>query len=177
MNNPRSLILVVAVLAAIQRELGEPLYYPGSARSFEAVTQFTDLALLTRAIEWMASAPQCANQAFNVVNGDYPRWSGLWPRLATMLGVKAGPPRPVRLAQYMADKGPVWDAIVAKHHLQPTALEHLVLWNYGDYVFAPEWDIMSSMEKARRCGFNERVDTHEMFARLFEGYRAQRIIP
>ena len=52
-----------------------------------------------------------------------------------------------------------------------------MLWRCGDYVFAPEWDIMSSMEKARRFGFDERVDTREMFARLFEGYRAKRVIP
>ena len=177
MDNPRSLILVVAVLAAIQRELGEPLFFPGSAKSYDVVTQFTDLGLLTRGIEWMAATPQCANQAFNVVNGDYPRWRELWPQLATMLGVHAAPPRPVGLAQYMADKGPVWDAIVSRHGLRRSKLDRLVLWNYGDYVFAPEWDIMSSMDKARRFGFDERVDTREMFARLIAGYREQRIIP
>jgi nucleoside-diphosphate-sugar epimerase len=177
MDNPRSLILVVAVLAAIQRELGEPLFYPGTVKSYEAVTQFTDLALLTQGIEWMATTPQCANQAFNVVNGDYPRWSELWPRLAAMLGLEAAPPRALSLPQYMADKGGVWDTIVARYKLRPKTLDQIVLWNYGNYVFAPEWDIMSSMEKARRCGFRERVDTQEMFARMFEGYRAQRAIP
>jgi nucleoside-diphosphate-sugar epimerase len=165
------------VLAAIQRELREPLFYPGTVKSYEAVTQFTDLRLLTQGIEWMATAPQCANQAFNVVNGDYLSWSELWPRLAVMLGLEAAPPRAISLAQYMADKGPVWDAIVAKHDLEPKALDQIVLWRYGNYVFAPEWDIMSSMEKARSSGFHERVDTQEMFARLFEGYRAQRVIP
>jgi nucleoside-diphosphate-sugar epimerase len=176
-DNPRSLVLVIAVLAAIQRELGQPLFFPGSAKNYEAVTQFTDLGLLTRALEWMATTPRCANQAFNVVNGDYPRWSDLWPQLAAMLGLQAAPPRALRLGQYMADKAPVWDAIVAKHGLKPGALDRIVLWNYGDYAFAPEWDIMSSMEKARRCGFDERVDTREMFARLFTGYRERRIIP
>ena len=77
----------------------------------------------------------------------------------------------------MADKGAVWDTIVARHKLRPKALDRIVLWNYGNYVFAPEWDIISSMEKARRFGFHERVDTQAMFARMFEGYRAQRIIP
>jgi nucleoside-diphosphate-sugar epimerase len=176
-DNPRSLVLVIAVLAAVQRELEQPLFFPGSARSYEARTQFTDLGLLARAIEWMASAPQCANQAFNVVNGDYPRWSELWPQLADLLGLEAGPPAAVRLGQYMSDKAPVWDAIVARHGLKASALDRLVLWNYGDYAFAPEWDIMSSMEKARRLGFDGRENTRDMFARLFEGYRAQRVIP
>jgi hypothetical protein len=66
---------------------------------------------------------------------------------------------------------------VARHRLQPSALDHIVLWNYGDYAFAPEWDIMSSMDKARRLGFDERVDTREMFARLIEGYRRGQIVP
>ena len=77
----------------------------------------------------------------------------------------------------MSDKAPVWDAIVARHGLKASALDRLVLWNYGDYAFAPEWDIISSMDKARRLGFDERVDTREMFARLIEGYRAQRVVP
>jgi nucleoside-diphosphate-sugar epimerase len=176
-DNPRSLVLVIAVLAAVQRELGEPLFFPGSVKNYGAITQFTEVALLARAAEWMATAPQCANQALNVVNGDYPRWSELWPRLAQMLGLQAGPPRGVKLGAYMADKAPVWDAIVAKHGLQPSALDGIVLWNYGDYAFAPEWDIMSSTDKARRLGLEERIDTPGMFSRLFEGYRAKRVIP
>jgi hypothetical protein len=45
-------------------------------------TQFTDLRLLARCVAWMAQEPRCANQGFNVVNGDYPRWSDLWPQFA-----------------------------------------------------------------------------------------------
>lgn len=176
-GNPRAIALIIAVLAAIQRELGEPLFFPGTGKGFEARTQFTELALLARALEWMATEPRCANQAFNVVNGDSPRWSGLWPALALALGVRSGSPRAVRLAGYMADKAPVWDAIVARHGLRRTALDRIALWDYGDYVFHPEWDIMSAMDKARRFGFEERVDSRDMFMRLFTAYRAQRIIP
>lgn len=176
-DHPRSIGLVIAVLAAIQRELGEPLFFPGSARSFASRTQFTDLALLARALEWMATDPRCANQAFNVVNGDAPRWRELWPEFARVLGVEAGAPRAIRLADHMIDKTPVWNAIVARHRLRPTPLARIALWDYGDYVFRPEWDIMSAMNKARRCGFDERVDTLAMFARVFAHYREQRIIP
>ena len=125
----------------------------------------------------MATEPRCANQAFNVVNGDAPRWAELWPQFARMLGVDAGVPRALSLTQYMADKAPVWDAIVARHRLRPTLLDRIALWDYGDYVFRPAWDIMSAMNKARRCGFDERVDTVEMFERVFANYREQRIIP
>ncbi|MCI3951425.1 MAG: dependent epimerase/dehydratase family protein [Burkholderiales bacterium] len=176
-HHPRSIGLVIAVFAAIQRELGQPLFFPGSERSFNARTQFTDTGLLARALEWMATEPRCANQAFNVVNGDAPRWRELWPQFARVLGTAAGGPRGISLAQYMADKAPVWQAVMERYHLHPTTLDRIVLWDYGDYVFRPEWDIMSSMNKARRCGFDERVDTTEMFARVFAYYREQRIIP
>ena len=176
-DHPRSIGLVIAVFAAIQRELNEPLFFPGSARSFESRTQFTDVALLARALEWMATDPRCANEAFNVVNGDAPRWSELWTQFARALDIEAAGPRNTGFARHVGDKGPVWDAVVRRHRLQPTPLHHIALWDYGDYVLRPEWDIMSSMNKARRCGFEERVDTTEMFARVFAGYRVQRIIP
>lgn len=176
-DSARSIGLVIAVYAAIQRELGLPLDFPGSAQAYHARTQFTELALLARAIAWMAHEPRCANQAFNVVNGDYPRWSDLWPRFAGWFGLEPGVPRALDLAGYMAGKGAVWERIVQKHGLRPTVLAGVALWPYGNYVFNPEWDIMSSMAKARACGFDETLDTGSMFLRQFDHYRASRIIP
>ena len=176
-DHPRSIGLAIAVFAAIQRELGEPLDFPGSAPAYQARTQFTDLALLARAIVWMAQEPRCANQAFNVVNGDYPRWSELWPRFASWFGLEVGIPCKIRLVDYMADKGRVWDEIVKKHGLRPTRLDTLALWAYGDYQLTPEWDVMSAMLKARALGFQETVDSSAMFIRQFEHYRAEKIIP
>ena len=104
-DHPRSIGLVIAAFAAIQRALGLPLDFPGSATAYQARTQFTDLALLARAAAWMATEPRCANEAFNVVNGDQPRWSELWPRFASWFGLKDGVPLGMSLAQYMLDKG------------------------------------------------------------------------
>jgi nucleoside-diphosphate-sugar epimerase len=176
-DHPRSIGLVIAVYAAIQRELGLPLDFPGSDAAFHARTQFTDLALLARAAAWMATEPRCANQAFNVVNGDHPRWSELWPRFASWFDLPPGVPHKPGLAQSMLDKGPVWDRIVAKHGLRETSLDSLVLWPYGDYQLRPEWDAVSSMAKARSFGFHDSIDSLEMFVRQFENYRAWRIVP
>jgi nucleoside-diphosphate-sugar epimerase len=174
---PRSIGLLVAVYAAIQRELGLPLDFPGTARAYAARTQFTDVGLLARAIVWMAHEPRCANEAFNVVNGDCPRWSELWPQFAEAVGLAPGRALGIDMGQYMADKAPVWHAVIRRHGLRETALHELVLWPYGNYVFKPEWDIMSSTEKLRACGFQEAVDSAAMFARHFDGYRAAGIIP
>jgi nucleoside-diphosphate-sugar epimerase len=176
-DHPRSAGLVIAAFAAVQRELGLPLDFPGTAAAFRARTQFTDLALLARAAEWMATEARCANQAFNVVNGDQPRWSGLWPHFASWFDLAPGVPRALTLAEHMRDKAPVWERIVAKHGLRRTRLDTLVLWPYGDYQFRPQWDVVSSMEKARASGFHETVDSEAMFMRQFENYRKARIIP
>ena len=174
---PRSIGLVIAVYAEVQRELGLPLDFPGNARCYQAHTQFTDLGLLARAIVWMAREPRCRNEAFNVVNGDNPRWCELWSKFAGWFGMREGEPRAIRLADYMADKGPVWDTVVKKHGLRAPPLQQIALWAYGDYQFRPDWDIVSSMQKARTLGFTETLDSADMFARQFENYRKEKIIP
>lgn len=174
---PRSIGLVIAVFAAVQRELGLPFDFPGTVKGFEVKTQFTDLGLLARAITWMSCEPRCANQAFNVVNGDNPQWSGLWPRFASGFGMKPGVPLDIKLVDYMADKGPVWDAVVKRFGLRPTKLHKIALWAYGEYQLWPEWDVRSSMDKARSLGFVECIDSALMFERQFTHYRKEKVTP
>ena len=176
-DHPRSIGLVIAVYAAIQRELGLPLDFPGTDSGFHALTQFTDLALLGRGVAWMATEPRCANQAFNVVNGDTPRWSELWPDFAAAFGMTAGAPQNIKLEHWIKDKSPVWAAVVKKHELRATDVQQLALWPYGDYQLRPQWDVTSSMEKARTLGFNDAVDSYRMFRQQFDHYRKEKIIP
>jgi nucleoside-diphosphate-sugar epimerase len=176
-DHPRSIGIVIAVYAAIQRELGLPLNFPGTETGFHALTQFTDLALLGRSLLWMATEPRCENQSFNVVNGDTPRWSELWPAFAAAFGMKSGTPQNIQLEHWIKDKSPVWNAVVKKHQLRETDVHQLALWPYGDYQFRPQWDVTSSMEKARKLGFNDFVDSPDMFRKQFENYRMERIIP
>jgi nucleoside-diphosphate-sugar epimerase len=173
----RSQARVISVYAAISRELGLPLCFPGSEAAFRALYQCTDAGLLARAIAWMATEPRCAGEAFNVTNGDYIRWMNLWPRFAAWFGMEPGPVRSVRLAQAMADKAPVWERIAARHGLVPTPYAETALWPYGDFVFNAGYDIMSDTSKLRRFGFWETIDTEAMFLRLFEHLRRNRIIP
>lgn len=173
----RSMARVIAVYAAIHRELGHPLFFPGKPGNFRAIYQCTDAALLARAIVWMASEPRCANQAFNVTNGDYIRWMNLWPVFAGYFGMEPGPLQTVRLSEAMADKAPVWERIVRRQGLVPTPYEHAALWSYGDFVFGSEYDMMSDTTKLRRYGFCEVADTEAMFLRLFDELRRVRIVP
>jgi len=176
-DSPRNLVLVIAAYATICREMGLPLCFPGTPENYHALYQCTSADFLVDAIRWMTNEPRCANQAFNITNGNYIRWENLWPAFARYFGMDIGPVRTVRLAEAMADKGPVWDTIVRKHGLAPTPYERLALWSYGDFVFTPGWDMMSDMTKARQFGFHRTVDTLGEFIRHFDAFRARRILP
>jgi len=125
----------------------------------------------------MATTPACANQAFNITNGDLIRWQNVWPRLSAFFDMPLAPPRSIKLVQEMADKGPVWDALVVKHGLKPHLYAEIASWAYGDSVFATDYDIISDVGKARRLGFCDAVDTEQRFLDLFATYRSERIIP
>ena len=174
---PRNAALLIAVYASIARELGEPLHFPGSEKSFHARTQFTYVRLLAKAVAWMSSGARGAQASYNITNGDSPRWSELWPGFAHYFGVAAGAPRPLRLADHVADKHDVWRKLVDREGLEPVSLEARVLWPYADYVFKPEWDIVSDMSRARRDGFTEQIDSARMFDNLFDSFRKNRVIP
>jgi nucleoside-diphosphate-sugar epimerase len=169
--------MVIAIYAAICKELGLPLCHPGTPGNYRALYQCTDSGLLARAMVWMATTPGCANQAFNITNGDLIRWENTWPKIARYFEMETGPRRQISLVNYMADKGPVWDRIVKKHGLRPYLYQEIVSWPYGDFVFTPQYDIISHTGKARRFGFHESVDTEEMLLRLWNEMRADRIIP
>ncbi len=174
---PRSIPTIIAIYAAVLRELGQPLYFPGTPENYRALYQFTDAGLLARAIAWMATEPRARNQAFNVTNGDCLRWCNLWPAIARYFGMACGPVRTVRLAAFMAGKEEVWRQIVTRHRLRDTPYEALAVWPYGDFVFAPHWDHLLSMTRARDLGFLDCVNTEAMLFTMFDRLREGRVIP
>jgi nucleoside-diphosphate-sugar epimerase len=170
-----SIVPVIAAYAAIMKELGKPLAFPGTA--WETLYQVTDSAHFADAALWAAIEPRCANQAYNITNGDYFRWHHLWPRIAEALDARAADPQPLNLTRFMADKAPLWDAMVRKHALKPYRFDEVVAWPFGDYVFNCNWDVMSNVTKSRLHGFQDVVDSEEMFVRLLQRFRNEKIVP
>lgn len=176
-GNPMNLVMVIAVYAAICKELGLPLKFPGPAGGYRALYQVTEARILAKAAEWAATTPECGNEIFNVTNGDYFRWENIWPSFARFFDMEVGSIQAVHLTQMMADKGPVWDRIVAKYGLRPYAYKDIAAWGFGDFIFGCEYDNITSTIKARRFGFRECIDTEEMFLSIFADLRRDRIIP
>ena len=170
-----SIMSVIAVYAAIMKELGRPLAFPGTA--WDSLYQVTESSHLANAALWAATEPHCANQAYNITNGDYFRWRNLWPKIAAAFGMPHAGPEPFRLVELMADKAPLWDAMTKKHGLKPYRFGEVVAWPFGDYVFNCDWDVMSNVTKSRLHGFHDIVDSEAMFVRLLTRLRDERIVP
>ncbi|WP_437945022.1 SDR family oxidoreductase [Sorangium sp. So ce296] len=174
---PMNLAMVIAVYAAMSKELGLPLRFPGKPAAYDRLIEMTDARLLGRATVWAATSAPCRNQAFNINNGDMFRWSEMWPKIARMFDMDAAPPLPMPLADVMADKEPLWNAMIEKHGLARHPYRDVSSWRFGDAVFSWDYDVIADGSKARRFGFHEHVETEAMFRGIFEDLRRRRIIP
>jgi nucleoside-diphosphate-sugar epimerase len=177
LRNPMNILLVTGVYAAISKELGLPLRFPGKPGAYHTLMQFSDAGLLARATVWAATAPACANQAYNVTNGDCFRWESLWPRIARLFDMEVAAPQKLDLTRFMADKGPVWERIVARHGLAPYAYDEVAAWPFADFVFDTDWDLMLDDGKRLRHGFTEVIDTEERVLELLGEFRRNRVLP
>lgn len=172
-----SLLPAIAVYAAISKELGLPLRFPGKPGAYDTLYQVTESSHFANAALWAATKQRCGNQAFNITNGDYFRWRNLWPEIAAVFEMPVADPQTICLAQHMADKGPLWEEMTARYKLRRFPYADLVAWPFADYVFGTDWDVMSDVTKARLYGFHDVVDSQAMFVRLLRQFREERVVP
>jgi len=179
LGSPMNMLAALGVYAAIQRERGEPLRFPGGA---PYVTQATDAELLARAILWAADNPGCADQTFNIANGDVMVWHETFRVIAEVFGMAIDDPAPQRLADVMPTYAGLWRDIVARYDLLPYSMDVLIgaSWQFADAVFgyggSPHNTIVSTI-KARQYGFADCVDTDAMFVRQLSALQSARVLP
>lgn len=173
-----NLLAAIGAYAAISRELGLPLVFPGKG---DRITEATDARLLARAMRWAAEAPAARNQIFNVANGDVLTWRGLWPVVARRFGMEIGAPHPMPLPVLMSDKEPVWQRIVRKHGLRPSTLEDFVgaSWQFADFAFSRDDQAASlvSTIKIRQAGFGDCIDSAVMLDDWLRNLQGEKILP
>ena len=167
----------VALYAAISKYLGRPLRFPGKPGAFDCIYQLTEAAYLAKGMTWAATNPVCANQAFNFTNGDFIRWRNLWPKIARFFDMEPADVQTLSLAQFMADKEPVWEEMRDRYQLRNHSLNQLTNWAFADFVLSCEYDQMSDMTKARNAGWIGANDSEKMYLRLLQDLRHNRIIP
>ena len=175
------LIPPLGVYAAMLREQGRALDYPGGAAR---VSQAVDVDLLARAIAWAGEAEAARNQAFNVTNGDVFTWENVWPAIADALDMRPGATVPLSMAKEHPNWIAPWELLRAKHHLIAPGLETFVglSFQYADYTMRhgqtePGPPSIVSTVKINQAGFTEMMDTEVMFQKWFRQARANRLLP
>jgi nucleoside-diphosphate-sugar epimerase len=181
-GNPLNLATVLALYGSIQRELRQPFGFPGSEGVFNALIQVIDADLLARSAIWVSSTEGCGNKGYNVSNGDMFRWKHMWPTLARYFDLEPAGPQPYTLAEFLADKEPLWQEMTRKHSLRPFPFERASRWAYGDFKppnsrLGCEYDFISDTLRIRKTGFNDVIESDEMFLGMFERFRRERLIP
>jgi nucleoside-diphosphate-sugar epimerase len=173
-----NMVAAIGAYAAISRELGLPLIYPGSGTR---VTEATDARLLARAIAWSGRNTAAANQIFNVTNGDVFTWENLWPTIARAFSMPLGLPHPMPLHRIMPGRAATWDKIVERYGLEPVTLERLVSgsWQFADFAFTRTHSTSSLLStiKIRQAGFGDCIDTEESLAYWLAHWQARKLLP
>ena len=177
-GSPMNTILVIGLYAAISRELGLALRFPGALGHLKDAC---DAQLLAKAVHWAGGSASANNQIFNVSNGECFLWEQVFPKIAEVFGMEHATPHAMSLGRVMADKSPVWDRMVAKYNLKPYRYDELVKsWEYADFTFryrqAP-FESLQSTIKIRQAGFSECIDTQAMFVAQLRKLQRDRILP
>jgi hypothetical protein len=171
----------IGVYAALLKEKGLPLAYPGG---IGAALEATDTELMARAFEWAARADTAANQTFNLTNGELFTLRDQWAGIAAALGMEEGPDAPLSFAEDLPKEAAAWDAIRARYGLAAPGLDAFIgqSFQFADFAFArgsnaPRGVSAMSSIKIRAAGFNEVLYTEEMFAKWLRRYQADRLLP
>ena len=105
----------------------------------------------------------------------------MWPSIGRHLEIKTEGPASevdyVSLQERFSDADALWHEICVRERLKVNSLVDLVSWEFGDYVFKIDWDVMADTIKCRHAGFLEFVDSEKMFMNRLEELKNLHIIP
>jgi nucleoside-diphosphate-sugar epimerase len=177
LNSPMNLVTSLATYAAMSRELGLPLRFPGTKEGWNTLQETTDAELFGRATLWALSEDKARNQIFNVSNGDVYRWRQLWNELAAFYDLPIAEPLAMSTVSEMSEKAPLWDSMVARYGLHATPYEQIANWAFVDWMLNFREETILSTIKIRQAGFADCIDTHQSFRRQLTRLRDLRIIP
>ena len=183
-GNHMNAIPVIGAWAALLREEGHPLDFPGR-RGTPTLREAVDADLVARALAWAATSPAARNETFNLTNGDVFMWENVWPAIAETLGMEAGEARPLSLAEELPKREAQWAALAAWRGLRaPACLLEFTGHNsliYTDMVLGapnrPPLPILNSTIKVRQAGFGECMDTEDMFRKWFSRLQESGMLP
>jgi nucleoside-diphosphate-sugar epimerase len=179
-GSPMNIVAAVGAYAAVQRELGRPLNFPGGGRYINAAS---DSRLIAQAAHFAATHEVAANETYNVVNGDMLVWQDIWASIARRFEMEVGPDEPMSLTTGMPAREDAWQRVVERHGLQRLTLEQMVgsSWQFTDRAFAyglerPANSVLSPI-KLHQHGFHGCMDSEDSFHDWLERMQQAKLLP
>ncbi|TDZ16204.1 Uncharacterized protein Cob_v010810 [Colletotrichum orbiculare MAFF 240422] len=164
-GNFMNLATSVGIYAAVSKELGRDLEFPGSETFYTRFDSFTSARLHAEFCEWAVKEPKAADQAFNVVNGDVESWQNLWPKVARRFGMRVKQDQFASQSELasvvdLCEKPPL--SLVAeqtglKSKIEPSKLEQridLTKWSQQEEV-KQAWDRLADREGLEKDAFEK----------------------
>ena len=181
LHAPMNMLTALGVFAAISREKGEPLRYPGGPA---AVMEAIDADLLARAIRFAWGNPAFDGETFNITNGDVFTFENVWHVIAECFQMPVGEPTRTILSETIYDEEATWREIVNRYNLSPHTIRELVgdSFFYADALMNTRGNVtpppsLVSTVKLRQAGFDECLDTEDMLRQGFDRLKASRLLP
>jgi nucleoside-diphosphate-sugar epimerase len=178
-----NVLRALAVYAALERERGSRLDYPGGSYE-QPFQEAVDCELLAEALAWAATAPTARDRTFNLTNGDTFTWRHTWAAVAEAFGMHPGEHRPMSFAQDLPARDAEWAALVSRHGLDaPPSIEQHVGANsliYADWMLGSLEGVVAPLNSTiavRQAGFDRCLDTEDMFRSWFDRMQRHRVVP
>lgn len=173
-------LLAIAVYAALCKESGQSLGFPGRGPS-DGVMEMVDVELLANAVVWSSQAPKACDQIFNIANGDVYSWTDLWPVIVKEMGLEPEPAKPLSIHTAIQQQSELWAETVARYQLVAPADWYEYLGEsaaLADFVLNNcQRSVLTSTIKLRQAGFNECMDSHQCVVKWIRRWREQGILP
>lgn len=185
--------LTYALYILTCKKLGQKPEMPTNQIYWDGYDDCSYAPLIADATVWVSTKPSCANQAFNVTNGDYFCWRYMWPRLCTYFGAETSSDRrfekpglelgvpflDVSLSEWATpEKQEAWEQLCNESGCpEAKATWAAGTWQYQDWVFGRTWSATLSMSKLRKFGYTGYVDSFEAFVKTFEKMKHLKQIP
>jgi nucleoside-diphosphate-sugar epimerase len=168
----------IGAYAAILKERGEPLYYPGEGIGLAACT---DADMIAQACEWCLLEPKAKNQCYNFTNGETTAIKEWWHLFAECLGMKAGPTKAISFTKEIPGWKDEWEQVRQKHNLKSPDIESFLgtSGQFSDFIFFRGGESRGHMSevKMRRHGFDATLYTDEMVRKWFKLYQDEGLLP
>lgn len=180
LGSPMNIIGALGAWAAIRREQGQPLRFPGGG---PLVTAATDTRLLAEAICWGGASEAAANQTFNMINGDVLLWPHICGAIARVFNMQMAEPQEEFLQQTMPGEEAIWAQMVEKYDLRRHTLAEWVgsSWEFTDRSLAtgvaqPAPSVLSPV-KLHQAGFHGCIDTEVSLVWWLQRLQQERWLP